>query len=109
MGKRKTQSQAKSQNMSKEARELSAVALRRLKHPGYHAAGGAPSLHLQVTSTGVRSWILPAQVVNARRDIGLGGYPEISLVVYSGPSESSIGSSNPGSSFAGRLTLVDTG
>ncbi|TVP86042.1 MAG: site-specific integrase [Thioalkalivibrio sp.] len=65
--------------MPKKARELSAVEVRRLKHPGYHAVGGVPGLHLQITPTGARSWILRAQVGNRRRDIGLGGYPEISI------------------------------
>lgn len=65
--------------MPKKARELSAVEVRRHKQPGYHAVGGVPGLHLQVTSTGARSWILRVMVGNRRRDLGVGGYPETSL------------------------------
>jgi len=65
--------------MPKKVRELSAVEVRRHKRPGYHAVGGVPGLHLQVTSTGARSWILRVMVGNRRRDLGVGGYPETSL------------------------------
>ena len=65
--------------MPKKARELSAVEVRRLNSAGYHAVGGVPGLHLQVTPTGATTWILRAQVGARRRDIGLGGFPEVSL------------------------------
>ena len=65
--------------MPKKARELSAVEVRRLDQPGLHAVGGVAGLHLQVTDTGGRSWILRATVGNRRRDIGLGGFPDVPL------------------------------
>lgn len=65
--------------MPKKARELSAVEVRRLDRPGLHAVGGVAGLHLQVKETGARSWILRATVGNLRRDIGLGGFPDVPL------------------------------
>ena len=65
--------------MPKKARELSAVQVRRLTAPGFYAVGGVAGLHLQVKSSGARSWILRASVGKKRRDIGLGGYPDVTL------------------------------
>lgn len=65
--------------MPKRARELSAVEVRRLTEPGYHAVGGVPGLHLQVLLSGAATWILRATVGNRRRDIGLGGFPAVTL------------------------------
>lgn len=65
--------------MPKKARELSAVEVKRLTEPGLRAVGGVAGLHLQVTKTGARSWVLRATVGTKRRDIGLGGYPDVSL------------------------------
>ena len=45
----------------------------------YHPAGGVAGLLLRVTPTGAKSWILRVRVGNRRRDIGLGGYPDITL------------------------------
>lgn len=65
--------------MPKQARELSALEIKRLTKPGHHAAGGVSGLLLQVTKTGARSWILRTIVGAKRRDIGLGGYPDVTL------------------------------
>ena len=65
--------------MPKKAQELSAVQVKRLTKPGLHAVGGVAGLHLQVKDTGARSWILRAQIGSRRRDVGLGGYPDVSL------------------------------
>lgn len=70
--------------MPRKARELSAVEVRRLKHPGRgrnatFAVGGVDGLLLQITPTGARSWILRCQVGGKRRHIGLGGYPDVPL------------------------------
>ena len=65
--------------MPKRAKELSAVELRRLEKPGLHAVGGVSGLHLRITATGARSWILRAKVGSKRRDYGLGPYPDVSL------------------------------
>lgn len=65
--------------MPKRARELSAMEVKRLTEAGLHAVGGVSGLMLRVTPAGSRSWILRATVGSKRRDIGLGGYPDVSL------------------------------
>ena len=65
--------------MPKQARELSALEIKRLTKPGHHAAGGVSGLLLQITETGSKSWILRAIVGAKRRDIGLGGFPDVTL------------------------------
>lgn len=64
--------------MPKKARELSALAVSRLKAEGRHAVGGADGLHLRVTP-GSRSWVLRIQIGDKRRDVGLGSFPDVSL------------------------------
>jgi integrase len=70
--------------MPKVAEELTALDVKRLAHPGgkrnvLFAVGGVPGLHMQVTPKGGRSWVLRAKVGDMRRDIGLGGYPGVTL------------------------------
>ncbi|MGB5625182.1 MAG: Arm DNA-binding domain-containing protein [Woeseiaceae bacterium] len=65
--------------MPKKAKELSAVQVKRATTPGLIAVGGVAGLHLQVKTTAARSWILRGKVGDKRRDIGLGGYPDVSL------------------------------
>ena len=65
-------------SIPKRAKELSATEVRRLGE-GLHAVGGVAGLALQVSNTGGRSWILRVRVGEKRREIGLGGYPEVSL------------------------------
>lgn len=65
--------------MPRKALEVSALHVKRLKAPGLHAVGGVAGLQLQITPKGARSWILRATVGSKRRDIGLGGYPDVSL------------------------------
>ncbi|MEL7284958.1 MAG: integrase arm-type DNA-binding domain-containing protein [Pseudomonadota bacterium] len=70
--------------MPRVAPELTAQEVRRLSHPGGHrnilfAVGGVPGLHMQVTPKGGRSWVLRAKVGKLRRDIGLGGFPGVTL------------------------------
>lgn len=67
--------------MPKKAAELSAVEVKRLTKPGLHAVGGVAGLLLQVTSTGARSWILRVKVGAKRRDMGLGGFPDVPLAM----------------------------
>jgi len=72
----------------RKAIELSAIEIKRLSHAiskdgkpynAMHAVGGVSGLLLQVTPTGSKSWILRTFVGEKRRDIGLGGYPDVSL------------------------------
>ena len=70
--------------MPVKAKELSAKAIRDLRHPGYgknhlFPVGGVSGLGLQITPSGARSWILRTMVRGKRRWIGLGPYPEVSL------------------------------
>jgi integrase len=65
--------------MPKKAKELEAIQVKRLTKPGLHAVGGVAGLLLQVTPTGARSWILRTMVGAKRRDIGLGGFPDVTL------------------------------
>lgn len=65
--------------MPRKAKELGALEVSRLIDTGLHAVGGVAGLHLQVTQSGARSWILRLQVGGKRRDMGLGGYPDVTL------------------------------
>lgn len=65
--------------MPRVAKELSALAVQRLMWPGCHAVGGVNGLYLQVAPTGAKSWILRTMIGTKRRDMGLGGYPTVTL------------------------------
>ena len=65
--------------MARKARELGAFQVQNLKEPGLHFVGGVAGLALQVLNSGGRSWILRVMVGNRRRDMGLGGYPDVTL------------------------------
>lgn len=67
--------------MPKKAPELSALAVSRLKLPavGLHSVGGVAGLHLQVAPGGARTWILRITIAGKRRDMGLGGFPDVPL------------------------------
>ncbi|MEP3333510.1 Arm DNA-binding domain-containing protein [Sedimentitalea sp.] len=70
--------------MPKITTELTALDVKRLVHPGGNrnvlfSVGGVPGLHLQLTPKKGRSWVLRAKVGAARRDIGLGGFPAVTL------------------------------
>lgn len=67
--------------MPKVAKELSAAEVRRLTEPGFYAVGGVAGLHLTVKSEQARSWVLRARIGALRRDIGLGGYPDVTLAM----------------------------
>lgn len=65
--------------MARKTVELGALEVKRLTEPGYHFVGGVAGLALVVQPTGGRSWILRVVVGSKRRDIGLGGYPAVTL------------------------------
>lgn len=65
--------------MARKVAELGALAVGRLREPGLHAVGGVSGLYLQVTPAGARSWILRATIGGKRRDMGLGGFPDVPL------------------------------
>lgn len=66
--------------MPRKAKELSALEVSRLGRNGLHFVGVVPGLALQVRGE-ARSWILRAKIGNAVRDIGLGGYPGVTLAM----------------------------
>lgn len=66
------------------AKELSHLEVKRLQHPGgagnaTFAVGGVSGLLLQITPKAGRTWLLRATVGGKRREIGLGGFPEVTL------------------------------
>ena len=65
--------------MPRKAAELSPLSISRLKDPGLWAVGGVSGLYLHVNARGARSWILRVVVGDKRRDMGLGGYPDIGV------------------------------
>ena len=65
--------------MPKLAKELGALAVRQLKAQGTHSVGGVAGLYLQIKG-GSKSWLLRVKVGDKRCEIGLGAYPETSLV-----------------------------
>lgn len=65
--------------MGRKAKELGALAVSRLTAPGLHFVGGVSGLALQVLQSGGRTWILRATMGGRRRDMGLGGYPDVPL------------------------------
>ena len=56
---------------------LSATRAKALKEPGRYSDGGG--LHLYISKVGRKSWVLRITIEGRRRDIGLGGYPSVSL------------------------------
>ena len=58
---------------------LSATRVKALKEPGRYFDGGG--LPLYISKAGRKSWVLRITVYGRRRDIGLGGYPSVSLAL----------------------------
>ena len=67
--------------MPKLARELGPLAVKALTAPGLHFVGGVQGLALHVTKTGARSWVLRVMVAGARREMGLGNFPGVTLAM----------------------------
>lgn len=70
--------------MPKVAKELGALDVKRIVHSGGKrndlvAVGGVAGLCLQVTPNSGKTWILRMRVGDRRRDIGLGGFPTVTL------------------------------
>ncbi|HEY2358107.1 MAG TPA: integrase arm-type DNA-binding domain-containing protein [Phenylobacterium sp.] len=51
----------------------------KLTAPGLHFVGGVSGLALQVLPSGGRTWVLRATMAGRRRDMGLGGFPDVPL------------------------------
>ena len=70
--------------MPKKAKELSPLEVKRLEHPGKgrnatFAVGGVDGLLLQITPAGGRTWLLRTKIGARRRELGLGGFPDVTL------------------------------
>ncbi|MGM9401607.1 tyrosine-type recombinase/integrase [Aliiroseovarius sp. KMU-71] len=70
--------------MPKIAKEMSPLEVKRLAHSGakgkeLYAVGGVSGLNLQIMPSGARSWLLRVRIAHKRREIGLGGYPTVTL------------------------------
>ena len=57
--------------------KLTAAKVRTLTQPGMHGDGAG--LYLNIKATGAKSWVLRTSIDGRRREIGLGGFPTISL------------------------------
>lgn len=64
---------------STNRKELGALAVSQINRRGINFVGGVTGLGLNVTQTGSRSWILRYRVAGVRKDMGLGGYPDVTL------------------------------
>jgi integrase len=49
--------------------------------PGRHPVGGVSCLYLLVTDAGTKSWVYRPTIAGKRRDMGLGGYPTVTLAM----------------------------
>ena len=67
--------------MPKLAKPLGALAVKNLKAEGLHAVGTVSGLHLSISASGARSWILRTKIGTRRSDIGLGSYPAVTLAL----------------------------
>ncbi|KAA8608535.1 integrase [Salipiger aestuarii] len=70
--------------MPRKARELGPLDIKRMTRAGADkaetiAVGGVAGLNLQVLPSGAASWLLRVTVGTKRREIGLGGYPDVTL------------------------------
>jgi hypothetical protein len=70
--------------MPKVTPELGPLDVKRLSHSGGKgntmiAVGGVSSLYIQVTPQNGQTWVLRVLVGNKRRNIGLGGFPTVTL------------------------------
>ncbi len=64
--------------MAKKAKELSALAVSRLKDEGRYAVGGVDGLYLRIAGNS-RAWVLRLNIHGKRCDMGLGPFPEVGL------------------------------
>lgn len=64
--------------MAKKAKELSALAVSKLKDEGRYAVGGVDGLYLRIAGNS-RAWVLRIKIGGKRCDVGLGAFPEIAL------------------------------
>jgi len=67
--------------MPKIAKALTAIEVKRLTEPKMHPVGTVAGLMLNIKPTGSKSWVLRTTVGSRRSDIGLGGFPDVTLAM----------------------------
>ena len=65
--------------MPRKVAELGPLQVAQLTTPGLHAVGGIAGLCLQVDPSGARRWVLRSMIAGKRREMGLGGFPDVKL------------------------------
>ena len=65
--------------LPRTAKELTALTVQKLSKPGFYSVGGVKGLAIRVSQSGAKYWVLRVVTGGKRRDLGLGGYPTISL------------------------------
>lgn len=70
--------------MPRIAKELGPLDIKRAAHSGgrgndFLPVGGVPGLQLQVTPSGGKTWVLRVTMAGKRAELGLGGYPGVTL------------------------------
>ena len=65
--------------MGRKSKPLASIEVQRLTTPGLHFVGEVSGLAMHVSGTGARSWILRVSIGGKRRDMGLGGFPDVPL------------------------------
>jgi len=70
--------------MPRIAKELGPLDIKRAAHSGgrgndFLPVGGVPGLQLQVTPSGGKTWVLRVTMAGKRAELGLGGYPAVTL------------------------------
>lgn len=65
--------------MPRHVKDLTALEVKNLKKAGLHFVGEVAGLALQIAPGGSKSWVLRATMGNKRREMGLGGYPDVTL------------------------------
>lgn len=62
-----------------KAKEMGALEISRITRRGINFVGGVAGLGMNVHAGGSRSWVFRARFAGKRRDMGLGGYPDVTL------------------------------
>lgn len=62
-----------------KAKEMGALEVSRITRRGTNFVGGVAGLGMNLNAGGSRSWVPRARVGGIRRDMELGGYPDVTL------------------------------
>ena len=67
--------------MPKVAKALSALEIKRINKEGFNAVGTVAGLGLLISPNGSKSWVYRITYGGTRRNIGLGGFPDVTLAL----------------------------